>query len=344
MMKSIRPRPFAAKWRSLALAALGLFCVATVARADVLYATGVGSGPNAGLSALYSLDPFNGGATLLWNFTDLHLYAGGLAYDPGTDLLYATGVKDSSTGTTRLFAIDRYTGLASEIGPVGEGLNLSFGGLAIDPLTGVMYATGAGNQSTGLYTLDKHTGAATLVGLSGGQCCVVPFGFNIYGIGFGNDGTLWANGLTLSNTGGAGSSHLYTLNLNTGAATDIGSHAVDAGRQLTYSGLAFRDDGTLLSMGSVDAASGGLFAVDTFTGKATSLSGSGLAYGSGPIHFGVDGGLAFAPTSPAPEPETFALMLGGLALNGFVTRRRGPALDCRNASGTDLLLTLTRKT
>lgn len=332
MVKQLRQRFSHAALRALALVTIGLLSVATSARgADVLYATGVGSGPTPGLSALYSLDPFNGTSTLLWNFPDIHIYAGGLAYDPGADLLYATGVKDSDTGTTRLFGIDRFTGAATEIGPVGDGLNLSFGGLAINPLTGVMYATGAGNQSTGLFTIDKHTGAATLVGLSGGQCCVIPFGFNIYGLGFGNDGTLWANGLTLSNPGGPGSSHLYTLNLNTGAATDIGSHGVAAGRQLTYSGLAFRDDGTLLSMGSVDAASGGLFAVDTFTGAATSLTGSGIPYGSGPIHFGVDGGLAFAPASAAPEPESYALMLGGLALIGFVVRRRGRGASRRHA-------------
>ena len=321
-MRQLRQRLFGAAARALAFATIGLLSVATGARAaDVLYATGVGSGPNAGLSGLYSLDPFNGTSTLLWNFNDIHIYGGGLAYDPGADLLYATGVEDSSTGTTRLFAIDRYSGVATAIGPVGDGLNLSFGGLAINPLTGVMYATGAGNQSTGLFTIDKHTGAATLVGLSGGQCCVAPFGFNIYGLGFGDDGTLWANGLTLSNVG-PDFSHLYTLDLNTGAATDIGSHGVVVGRQVTYSGLAFRQDGVLLSMGSVDAASDGLFAIDTSTGAATSLSGSGLPYGTGPIHFGADGGLAFAPASPVPEPETDALMLGGLALIGFVARRR----------------------
>ena len=40
-------------------------------------------------------------------------------------------------------------------------------------------------------------------------------------------------------------SHLFTLDLATGAATDVGPHGVAYGRQLSYSGLAFRDDGTL---------------------------------------------------------------------------------------------------
>lgn len=90
-------------------------------------------------------------------------------------------------------------------------------------------------------------------------------------------------------------SHLFTVNLGSGVATNIGPSGVTAGRSLKYSGLAFRDDGTLLSMGSLDGASGALYSVSTETGAPTSLSGTGLPYGTGPIKFGVDGGLAFAP-------------------------------------------------
>lgn len=42
-----------------------------------------------------------------------------------------------------------------------------------------------------------------------------------------------------------------TVDLATGAATDIGLHGVSLGGQLTYSGLAFREDGTLLSLGAI---------------------------------------------------------------------------------------------
>jgi PEP-CTERM motif len=306
--------------RLIKAAAAGLACVLTcfvpARAADLLYATGGGVGE---LSALYTLNTQTGTPTLLWNFPGVHIYGGGLAYDRASDSLFATGAWDSSTGTTRLFSINRFTGVLAEVGPVGNDLNLSAGGLAIHPLTGVMYAVGAGNQSTGLFTLSKTSGTATLVGLSGGQCCVVPFGFNMYGLGFASNGTLFANGLTLS---GDGSSHLFTLDLGSGLATDIGSHGVGVGRQLNYSGLAFDANGVMLSMGSYDAASGALFTVNTATGAATSLTAPG-PYGSGPIHFGVDGGLSFAPSAAVPEPAQGALLLAGL-LSLMLKRWRAP--------------------
>ena len=276
-----------------------------------LYATGSAS-PGGGLSALYSVDPLSGASSLVWNFPSIHIYAGGLAYDAVTDTLYATGVEDSSTGTSRLFTINRFTGATMAFSGISGNINLSSGGLAINPLTGIMYATGHnGFQSSGVFTIDKTTGAATLVGQAGGSCCTGDFGINLYGLGFRSDGTLFANGF------GSGPSfpdpsmsHLFTVNLTTGAATRIGPSGVNVGRSLKYSGLAFRDDGILLSMGSIDAASGGLYAVNTANGTATSLSGTGLPYGTGPIRFGVDGGLAFVNAS---TPATQTISFGSLA-------------------------------
>ena len=277
--------------------------------ADVLYATGGGALGGA-LSGLHEVDPQTGANHLLWGLENVHLYNGGLAYDAASDLLYATGAWDASTGTSTLFSIDRFTGALAEVGPMGNGINLTSGGLAVHPLTGVMYATGTnGFQSTGLFTVDKSSGAATLVGQAGGQCCSVPFGFNMNGLGFASNGTLYANGFSLS----GGDSSLYTLNLATGAATLVGVHGVNVGRDLKYSGLAFAADGTLLSLGSFDAASGALFTINPATGAASSLTPPG-AYGSGPVHFGVDGGLVFAPGAPVPEPATGVLLAVGLAV------------------------------
>jgi len=299
-----------------------------------LYATGVGSGQGAGLSALYTVDPTNGASSLLWNFQGIHIYAGGLAYDAPSDTLFATGVEDSSTGTSRLFAIDRHTGAVTAFGGLSSNINISFGGLAINPVTGVMYATGGvgdpnpniAHQSTGLLTIDKHTGAATLVGYAAGNCCGAgDFGVNLNGLGFRSDGTLFANGFSLAQSDPS-TSHLYTVDLATGAATSIGSSGVDLGRSLKYSGLAFSDNGSLLSLGSLDAASGALYSIKPATGAATSLSGAGLPYGSGPIHFGVDGGLAFAPVTAVPEPAVALLMGPGLlAVIGIARRKRKSA-------------------
>ncbi len=296
-----------------------LFGTFSAQAAPVLYATGVGTGPGAGLSALYTVNPDTGASILLWNFSGIHIYAGGLAYDASTDSLYATGVEDSSTGTSRLFSISRFTGAVTTVGAVGDNINLSSGGLAINPVTGVMYATGGnGFQSTGLFTIDKTSGIATLIGQSGGQYPQPLVHLN--GLGFRSDGVLFANGLY--NYAASSLSNLLSVDLVTGVATDIGPHGVTLGRQLAYSGLAFRDDGTLLSLGSLDAASGALYAVDTLTGAATSLSGMGLPYGTGPIHFGVDGGLTFAPATAVPAPATLWLLGSGvLGLIGAARKR-----------------------
>ena len=289
--------------------------------ATTLYATGGGSGS---LSGLYTVDPSTGASSLLWNIPSIHIYAGGLAYDAPTDTLYATGVEDSSTGTSRLFTINQYTGVTTPFGGLSSNINISSGGLAINPVTGVMYATGGvgdpnpnvAHQSTGLLTIDKTTGAATLVGYAAGNCCTGDFGIMLNGLGFRSDGTLFANGWALGGPSypDPSTSHLYTVDLATGAAINIGPSGIDVGRSLKYSGLAFSSNGTLLSLGSLDAASGALYSINTANGAATSLSGTGLPYGGGPIHFGVDGGLAFASAATVvPEPSTMFLLGSGLA-------------------------------
>lgn len=148
-----------------------------------------------------------------------------------------------------------------------EKLHQSFvGGLAIHPVTGVIYATGGYNhgvhafQSTGLFSIDTIIGAATLIGFAGGNCCTGDFGLILNGLGFRSDGTLFANGLELGGPSfpDPSTSHLFTVDLASGAATEIGPSDVTVGRSLSHSGLAFAQDGTLSSLGSLDAASGAL--------------------------------------------------------------------------------------
>ena len=293
--------------RELAVACVVLCLVMPAHAALTLYATGGGTGH---LSALYAIDPSTGATTAVQQFDGVHLYAGGLAYDAATDTLYATGALDSDTGTTRLFVINRLSGELTPFPGMSPTINLTSGGLAIHPVTGIMYATGGnGFQSTGLFTIDKNTGAATLVGQSGGQCCVVPFGFNIHGLGFRSDGTLFGNGMLLGDLPGhPTTSILFTLDLASGLATEVGHHGVDIGRQLTYSGLAFGANGTLYSLGSTSASAQGLYSVNPATGAAT-LIGAPIS------NFGVDGGLVFAP---GPEPIIASISLSGtnLVING----------------------------
>ncbi|MCE9593478.1 MAG: hypothetical protein K8S98_04730 [Planctomycetes bacterium] len=287
-MHTTRPTAFFRSLRSLAAAAVVATSFALPTRAsEILY--GTGGGPF--LSAIYGVDTTTGEATLVWDLPWLYLYAGGLAYDPATDDFYAIGGKVSDPGTSRLYRIGRTTGIITEFPGMSPTLGFSGGGLALHPTTGVLYATGLdGYQSSGLYTIDKNTGVPTFIGHSGGQCCVAPFGFNMNGLGFRADGTLFANGFTLS----VPDSHLFTIDLATGLATDIGPHGVLLGRQLAYSDLAFRADGQLFSMGSITGATNGLYTVDPLTGHA-SLVGNLIA----PL--GCDGGLVFvgerAPTT-----------------------------------------------
>ncbi len=148
-----------------------------------------------------------------------------------------------------------------------EKLHQSFvGGLAIHPVTGVIYATGGYNhgvhafQSTGLFSIDTIIGAATLIGFAGGNCCTGDFGLILNGLGFRSDGTLFANGLELGGPSfpDPSTSHLFTVDLASGAATEIGPSDVTVGRSLSHSGLAFAQDGTLSSLGLLDAASSAL--------------------------------------------------------------------------------------
>lgn len=292
-----------------------------------LFATG-GGAPE--LSGLWSVNPLNGQSILVFRFPGIHIYNGGLAYDVASDALYATGAEDSSTGTSRLFRIDRATGIATPFPGLNSFINITSGGLAMHPVTGVLYATGGYNdgvtahQSTALFTLDKATGAATLIGFAGGNCCDGDFGINLNGLGFRADGTLFATGFGLGGPSypDPSDSHLYTVNLATGAATHIGASGVIEGRSLKYSGLAFASNGSLLSLGSLDAASGALYSVDPATGVATSLAGSGVPYGGGPIHYGVDGGLVFAP-----EPAAGSLLVAGLVGLSALVRRRQTKFD-----------------
>lgn len=311
--------------RALGMLCLGLLAVlltsflpTDVQAADVLYATGVGV---VQTSALYTIDPSTGAATLAHLLPGIQVYAGGLVYDAATDTLYATGALDSDPGTSRLFVIDRFTGTVTYRPGMDPSINLTGGGLAIHPSTGVLYATGDnGFQSTALFTIDKATGAATFVGQNGGQCCVAPYGFRMYGLGFRSDGTLFANGFTLTD----GSSQLFTVDLVSGLATRIGAHGVSVGRSLKYSGLEFGSSGTLYSLGSISSSADGLYSVDPGSGAATLIGGTNL-------DFGVDGGLAFAPdqpTSPVPtlSPVGMAILAAVLVGIGvWIERRMVPA-------------------
>lgn len=262
---------------------------------DVLYATGTGYA--GALSGLYRIDTANGAVSQVMPLPGISLYEGGLAYDPANDALYAIGRQDSLGTQSRLFRIDRFTAQVVAFPPINAAYNLQGGGLALHPLTGELFASGSnGFQSSGVFSIDKQTGAATLIGQAGGSCCVQPFGFNVNGLGFRSDGTLFANGFTLqSGLPNGAYTKLMTVNTVTGLASEIGFHGVNVGGQLSSSGLAFGANGVLYSLGSTSASASGLYQIDPLTGAATLIANLSQ-------QIGANGGLAFAPDG---APQTF---------------------------------------
>jgi len=92
---------------------------------------------------------------------------------PGTGTLLGT---DAFFGN--LITINPATGSASVVGPLGVGQIPS---LAVNPLTGIIYAGGGGGVPD-LFTVNPATGAATLVGDTGlGIAAVEGLDFNATG-------------------------------------------------------------------------------------------------------------------------------------------------------------------
>jgi hypothetical protein len=227
------------------------------------------------------VEPAGGGAANIAN--------GGLAYDPFTDSLYATGNDNASV--SKLYRIDPATGVATEIGPTGDPLDS--GGLAFDLQTRTLYSTGrlaSGPpvQATYLFTVNTATGAATSIGHTG-----TP-GTYLYGLGYDPvSGVLYANGYRNFDQRSA----LFTVDKATGVATFIGEHGVYVNRGLNYGSLAFDPlTHVLYAPGSVSASANGLYTVNPATGTATLI---GMFANASP-----EGGLTFVGSYATGAPES----------------------------------------
>jgi hypothetical protein len=227
---------------------------------------------------------------------------------PGTGTLYGT---DAFNGN--LITIDPATGAASVVGPLGAGPIPS---LAVDPLTGIIYAGGGGGIPD-IFTVDPATGAATLVGDTGLGIAAVE------GLDFNAAGTLYAS-VNIAGSGGTGADHLAILNKTTGAATVVGSFGSCTGVTIPstgggsctiegMAGIAFDAAGNLWGSHRVGAAGEGqpgLYRINVATGAATFvapfLDGSGGSPSGGVVslQFACNGtlygGTAF-PVSPATD-------------------------------------------
>ena len=205
--------------------------------------------------------------------------------------------------TSDLVQINPSTGvLIKDIGLIHlGGTALQIADLAIQPGTGTLFgisASSAGDFSAAgnLYTIDKTTGAATLVGATG----------DFFGaIAFAPTGALYMNSADLDNMGNLVNTQLKTLD-------PTNAHTLTAVATLDPPGaLAVRADGTIFA-GNGDA--GKIYTINPLNGQETTVGNTGLNF---------VGDLAF---QPAPEPMSLALCaVGLLALALYRRRRRQPS-------------------
>jgi len=111
---------------------------------------------------LYSVDTGTGAATAIGvGFGVSSLY--GLAYDPTRDAL--VGVDDSVVTDSRLWTVDRTTGLLTPLGATSLGVPVNGAGLAYDPTQDVFWITDDEvGVSDNFYVAPATGGAATRIG------------------------------------------------------------------------------------------------------------------------------------------------------------------------------------
>jgi len=228
----------------------------------------------------------------------------GLAFD-ASGVLYGTQIgnpvfADPTVDAPMLVKLDPITGALLASVPITFGGNpLEVLDLAVQPGTDLIYGTSFTSSipGTSIYTIDKTSGVATLVGAT-----------SVIGVtlAFAPDATLYMSSATFSATGVQTGSFLNTVDPLSGAIiSSVGIGVLPSGNFVHIGGLAVRPtDGVLFASGREATVSqkGDIFTLST-SGTPTRIGSTGV---------GEVGDLAFAPI---PEPATFALL--SICLLGF---------------------------
>jgi hypothetical protein len=240
-----------------------------------------------------------------WQLAGVALLAMG-AQSAWADVEFLWGVTGAHGGAASLYQINAQTGaVIQQVGATGAN---GLAGLAVHPSTRTLYAASGLAAPFGLFTLNKFTGVASLIGSSGK---IIP------SMTFSSSGTLYG----WEQTAGK----LVTLSLSTGAATTIGGNLSPSG-----TGLVFGPTGTLYLK---DAAK--LYTISPTTGlKLTgplTLAG-GIAYHNllvfnpaGALYTGVrvSSGTNLYTANPVTGATSFAfsipLQVTGLAFDSAPT-------------------------
>ncbi|MBC7855334.1 MAG: hypothetical protein IAF94_18045 [Pirellulaceae bacterium] len=158
-----------------------------------------------------------------------------------------------------LYTVNTTTGATTSLGPIGFAVT----GLAVHPGTGVLYGSTSSNSPLNprsIITIDKTTGAGTLVGAVGITTQVIA------DIDFDAGGTLygWAEPST---------DDLVTINTATGAATVVGNSGIStfgAGIADVNGTLFFAGEGSDAELRTVSKATGLTTVVATLSGAPAS--------------------------------------------------------------------------
>lgn len=294
-----------------AAAAMLGFCASGASAGLAMYGGLGGHGPGADSTndgALVRIDQSTGDVSVVGHPSGVARLTG-IAFDPSGALYGSTlGAipfpPPPQPSTSELIRINPNTGaLASTIGPITEGAGgpaISIADLATQPGTGTLFGvrapvgaeTGLGN----VYTINKSTGVASLVGSTG---------HFFDSIAFAPDGKLYATAADLGPMGAEINPALLTLDP---ADAHVLSSVPTSG---FYGALGVRPtDGTIFA-GNGDGAQ--LFTLDPATGTATAL----------PHTTGTDfvGDIDFAPSRPAAVPLPPAVWTGLATLLALIAAR-----------------------
>ena len=177
------------------------------------------------------------------------------------------GHTDSSPGPSSLYLIDPVTGDGALIGGMGHAVNA----IAIDPTTGIMYAstTSWSGEFNGLLQVDPNTGATTEIGEFGEEF------WAILGLTFDSSGQLWG-------WHDPSADDPVRIDKATGAATTVGDAGIGTARQV----LAFNNADELLLFQNTT-----IYLIDQVTGDASSIGDLGFDPGAGGGVIGPDENL-----------------------------------------------------
>ncbi len=274
------------KTYSFVFCTLGILALATQAEASTLYGS-----TSSGHGELYILNPATGSPLQdvgpLNDVTGLNYSVTGLAFDPGTGVLYGS---TGGVSGTKLLTINPATASVSVVGSFSAG-TATMTDLSFDQSGNLWGITSSGGAK--LASINKVTGAATVMPASG--------------VSFTEGG-----GLAISSGGvfyGAPIPGEYgTYNSTTGAYTHIATPTSPAGNNGSYGALAF-DGNTLYGDNLLPGSGGGLthlVTIDPTTGNVTDI-------GASVTHLDA---IAFR----VPEPGTMVLLLGTGLMSLFTIR------------------------